>query len=99
MVKRPVVSDNTTFISFEGIEGTGKTIQSRLLFEYLIKNGYKVILTEEPGATQIGLKIRELLLSVEHKGMIPIVVHEGFLKDEWIEFISMQSKGLPFSNN
>jgi dTMP kinase len=73
MVKRPVVSDNSTFISFEGIEGTGKTIQSRLLFEYLIKNGYKVILTEEPGATQIGLKIRELLLSVEHKGMIPIV--------------------------
>ncbi len=60
------------FISFEGIEGTGKTIQSRLLFEYLTKNGYKVILTEEPGGTQIGLKIRKMLLSVEHKEMTPI---------------------------
>ncbi len=60
------------FISFEGIEGTGKTIQSRLLYEYLIKKGNKVILTEEPGGTKVGLKIRELLLSVEHKGMIPI---------------------------
>jgi dTMP kinase len=60
------------FVSFEGIEGTGKTIQSKLLYEYLIKRGIKVILTEEPGGTQIGLKIREMLLSVEHKEMIPI---------------------------
>jgi len=57
------------FISFEGIEGTGKTIQSKLLCEYLTKKGYKVQLTEEPGGTRIGLKIRELLLSVEHKKM------------------------------
>lgn len=56
-------------ISFEGIEGTGKTIQSKLLYEYLFKKGYNVILTEEPGGTRIGLKIRELLLSVENKEM------------------------------
>lgn len=56
-------------ISFEGIEGTGKTIQSKLLYEYLLKKGYNVILTEEPGGTRIGLKIRELLLSVENKEM------------------------------
>jgi len=56
-------------ISFEGIEGTGKTIQSRLLYEYLIKKGYEVILTEEPGGTQIGLRIRDVLLSPEHKTM------------------------------
>ncbi len=60
------------FISFEGIEGTGKTIQSKLLYEYLTKKGYKVILTGEPGGTQIGEKIRELLLSIEHKGMTPL---------------------------
>ena len=59
-------------ISFEGIEGTGKTIQSRLLSEYLVKKGYTVVLTEEPGGTHIGLKIRDLLLSVEHKEMTPI---------------------------
>ena len=59
-------------ISFEGIEGTGKTIQSKLLCEYLIKKGYNAILTEEPGGTQIGYKIRELLLSIDHKGMTPL---------------------------
>ena len=60
------------FISFEGIEGTGKTIQSRLLRENLVKEGYEVILTEEPGGTRIGLKIRDVLLSVENKEMTPV---------------------------
>ncbi|OGW37528.1 MAG: dTMP kinase [Nitrospirae bacterium RBG_13_39_12] len=60
------------FISFEGIEGTGKTVQSKLLYQYLIKKGYGVILTEEPGGTRIGLKIRELLLSIENKDMTSI---------------------------
>jgi dTMP kinase len=59
-------------ISFEGIEGTGKTVQSKLLYEYFIKKGYNAILTEEPGGTRIGCKIRELLLSIEHKGMTPV---------------------------
>ena len=60
------------FISFEGIEGTGKTIQSRLLCEHLMKKGYKVILTEEPGGTRIGLKIRDLLLSTENREITPV---------------------------
>jgi len=60
------------FISFEGIEGTGKTKQSKLLYEYLRKIGYKVILTGEPGGTRIGLKIRDLLLSLENREMTPV---------------------------
>jgi|WetSurMetagenome_2_1015567.scaffolds.fasta_scaffold577578_2 dTMP kinase len=60
------------FISFEGIEGTGKSTQAKLLSQYLIDKGYEIILTEEPGGTQIGLKIREVLLSVDHKGMTPL---------------------------
>jgi dTMP kinase len=72
MVNRPVVSDNSTFISFEGIEGTGKTIQSKLLYEHFKKTGCTVILTEEPGGTRIGLKIREVLLSVENKEITPV---------------------------
>lgn len=60
------------FISFEGIEGTGKTMQSKLLYEHLLKKGYSVILTEEPGGTGIGLKIRDILLSAENKEMTPI---------------------------
>jgi dTMP kinase len=60
------------FISFEGIEGTGKTIQSKLLCEYLIKKGFKVSLTEEPGGTRIGRTIRDILLSVDNIEMTPL---------------------------
>jgi len=60
------------FISFEGIEGTGKTIQSKLLCEYLIKKGFKVLLTEEPGGTRIGRTIRDILLSVDNIEMTPL---------------------------
>lgn len=61
-----------TFISLEGIEGTGKSTQAKLLSDYLKEKGFEVVLTEEPGGTQIGLRIRELLLSVEHKEMTAV---------------------------
>lgn len=57
------------FISFEGIEGTGKTTQARLLADHLTAAGHAVVLTEEPGGTSISLKIREVLLNVEHGEM------------------------------
>ncbi len=53
-------------ISFEGIDKSGKTTQMKLLYEYLTKNGYDVVITREPGGTKVGEKIREILLNKEN---------------------------------
>lgn len=50
------------FITFEGVDGCGKTTQMKLLSEYLESKGYEVVLTREPGAKGLGEKIREILL-------------------------------------
>lgn len=60
------------FISLEGIEGTGKSTQAKLLAHYLKKQGCKVLLTEEPGGTAISRSIRKVLLSTENDSMEPI---------------------------
>ena len=51
------------FLSFDGIDGTGKSTQCRLLVEWLRAEGYEVVHCVEPGTTPIGEKIRGLLLS------------------------------------
>lgn len=50
------------FITIEGVDGSGKTTQSRLTAEYLRANGYDVLLTREPGGTSISDQIRGILL-------------------------------------
>lgn len=50
------------FITFEGIEGCGKSTHSRLLLRYLKKKGYPCMLTREPGGTRLGEEIRKVLL-------------------------------------
>jgi len=57
------------FIVFEGIDGTGKSTQLKLLEERLVSLGYDVVSTREPGGTAVGEKIRELLLDPQHDGL------------------------------
>ena len=50
------------FITFEGPDGSGKTTQSKLLYEELLRQGKPVVWTREPGGTETGRKIRNMLL-------------------------------------
>jgi len=57
------------FITIEGGEGGGKSTNIAFIQKYLEASGQQVIVTREPGGTQLGEKVREVLLNPEHKGM------------------------------
>jgi dTMP kinase len=54
------------FVSFEGLDGCGKTTQARLLARALEETGVEVVLTREPGGTPLGEQIRDLVLHGDH---------------------------------
>jgi dTMP kinase len=60
------------FITFEGIEGCGKTTQIGLLTSFFERNQRPFLLTREPGGTEVGEKIRQILLSSENAGIEPM---------------------------
>jgi dTMP kinase len=53
------------FLTFEGPEGSGKSTQSELIYKCLVSDGYPVLRTFEPGGTELGKKIRDILLDKE----------------------------------
>lgn len=57
------------FITFEGPDGSGKTTQIRLLAEWLREQGREVVLTREPGGTEIGDQIRAVLHETSNTAM------------------------------
>jgi len=60
------------FITFEGIEGCGKTTQIGLLTSFLERLHRPFLLTREPGGTGVGEQIRQILLSSENVGIEPM---------------------------
>ena len=60
------------FITFEGIEGCGKTTQVKRLVDHLTALQVSVTHTLEPGDTRIGHNIRSILLNTDNKGMSPL---------------------------
>ena len=64
------------FITFEGIEGSGKTTQLMLLASYLKHRGVTVVTTREPGGTPLGEQVRDVLLDPR---LTPIPLVELFL--------------------
>jgi len=56
------------FVSFEGADGSGKSTQAELLRATLAAEGHDVVLTREPGGTELGERARELVLNGPHMG-------------------------------
>ena len=59
------------FVSFEGVDGTGKSTQAERLGTYLESTGHTAILTREPGGTRLGAAIRRLLLADDMPDITP----------------------------
>ncbi|MFP6775363.1 MAG: dTMP kinase [PS1 clade bacterium] len=57
------------FITIDGVEGAGKSTQIDYIYDYLSRSGRNIIITREPGGTDLGKKIRELLLEGETSSM------------------------------
>ncbi|HXW76949.1 MAG TPA: dTMP kinase [Candidatus Eremiobacteraceae bacterium] len=55
------------FVTFEGVEGAGKSTQVRLLHEYLSNTSVPFVFTREPGGTPLGEKLRTLLIDPLHQ--------------------------------
>jgi dTMP kinase len=60
------------FITFEGIDGSGKTTQVRLLHDYLRQRGIDTVIAREPGGTEVGEAIRQILLHSGTQDLRPL---------------------------
>lgn len=69
------------FITFEGADGCGKTTQIGLVAELLKEKNIKFVTTREPGATELGKKLREILLH-----------HNGIVADECETFLYLADR-------
>ncbi len=57
------------FVSFEGVDGSGKSTQATMLYDRFIREGYSSLIVREPGGTDLSEQIRTILLDTQHTGM------------------------------
>ena len=85
-------------ITFEGIDGVGKSTQAKRLYQTLLASGHDVLFTREPGGTEISEKIRALLLDCANYGMNQVTevllyaASRAQLVGEWIRPALQQGK-------
>ena len=60
------------FVTFEGIDGSGKSTQANALLRKVQEEGFNAVLFREPGGTRISEQIRQILLSTKHSEMDPL---------------------------
>ena len=60
-----------SFITFEGIEGCGKTTQLKFLAQHLAESGHEITITREPGGCPIADQVRSILLDANNRAMTP----------------------------
>jgi dTMP kinase len=87
------------FITFEGVEGSGKTTQIRRLKTYLKRKGIPCMVTREPGGTSISDQVRKILLNPDHKDLDPLAelfLYEAARAQHIKEFIKplLEKKGV-----
>lgn len=61
----------SAFITIDGVEGAGKSTQAARLADALRRDGYEVVLTREPGGTELGRALRRMLLEEDSPGPTP----------------------------
>ena len=85
------------FIVFEGGDGSGKTVQSKTLYERLLKNKFNTLYTREPGETLFGQLLRQMLshpdlgLPVLNKDLKQFVLMEPPMSDYTLSDVILQT--------
>ena len=59
------------FITIEGPDGSGKSSQVPVLAEAIRQAGYDLVVTREPGGTEIGDQVRQIIMDLKNTGMFP----------------------------
>lgn len=80
------------FITFEGIEGVGKTTQIKLIEKFFKKEGISYILTREPGGLPISEKIRSILLHEDMDPLTELFLYEAARAEHFVKIIKNEKK-------